>query len=166
MARVPCRDPWCSCFSQVAPAAPPPCRGFSPPVRIASPSRPCPGRSSSPNLSGVTTANSESRGCRGVQSGARERVVGRCEVPRRCYEGARRTAGIALCLRPWRQLLTGLLKVYSLATPSPQPVSFSPLPLLLCIDQSQSKSKNHSYSYLQEIFVHLTLLLRRRPLNV
>lgn len=69
-----------------SPSAPSPCRDFSPPVRTASPSRPSLGRSSSPNLSGVTTANSEWRACsvmttRGVRDSAgfgRPRMCG-CE---------------------------------------------------------------------------------------
>lgn len=69
MTRHPSRGalPWFSRRSGLALrsfSTPSPCRGFSPPVRTASLSRPCPGRSSSPNLSGVTTANSELEGLR------------------------------------------------------------------------------------------------------
>lgn len=54
-------------------STPSPCRGFSPPVRTASLSRPCPGRSSLPNLSGATTANSE---LEGLRSGDHSRSAG------------------------------------------------------------------------------------------
>lgn len=62
------------------PSAPSPCRGFLPPVRTASPSHPYPGRSSSPNLSGATTANSEWQGLRRVPTrGAQVRGRGEAE---------------------------------------------------------------------------------------
>lgn len=54
---------------QRLPSAPAPCRASSPPGRTASPSRRCPGRSSSPSPWAATTASSES-GCGGPIVGA------------------------------------------------------------------------------------------------